>query len=140
MKNPFLAALKQIPSTSQHPSQTEELVTCQFSSAPWTAPPEFPPSRFPRRPPCTTHCDWHHRERKGRPCSPLSLRTYRLVQGRRVTRKENSLTWCWVFTWAAEGPSQPTLDSISIHAFGCYGAAAVCLVLHQTSWRENTDE
>ena len=67
--------------------------------------PRVPPSRFPPMPPCTTHCDWHHRERKGRPCSPLSLRTYRLVQGRRVTRKENSLTWCWVFTWAAEGPS-----------------------------------
>lgn len=30
------------PSTSQHPSQAEELVTCQFSSAPWTAPPESP--------------------------------------------------------------------------------------------------
>lgn len=40
------------PSTSQHPSQAEELVTCQFSSAPWTAPQSHLAGPQPS---CTTH-------------------------------------------------------------------------------------
>lgn len=57
---------------------------------------------------------------EGTALPPLSLGTYHLVPGRRVTGKEHSLTQCWVFTCAVEGPSQPTLDLFSIHAFRCY--------------------
>lgn len=57
------------PSTSQHPSQAKELVTCQFSSAPWTAAPESPFRSSPL-PLCTRHSDWQHGQRKGWPCSP----------------------------------------------------------------------
>lgn len=78
------------PSTSQHPSQAEELVTCQFSSAPWTAPPESP---------CRSPALMYHalglaplpKEGTASP-QPFSSGTYHLVQGRRVTGKEHSHT------------------------------------------------
>ena len=51
------------PSTSQHPSQAEELVIWQFSSAPWTAPQIR--LHIPTRPRGARHVDWHHGQRKG---------------------------------------------------------------------------
>lgn len=105
------------PSTSQHPSQAEELVIWQFSSEPWTAPQIR--LHIPTRPQSARHGDWHHGQRKGRSCShihgslPSGFREKTYI-------RENPFTRCRVFTHTAKGPSQPMLHLTSIHAFGCY--------------------
>lgn len=70
------------PSTSQHPSQAEELVIWQFSSAPWTAPQIrlHVPTR-PRVPGTVTGTMANGRDG----LAPTSMGACHLVPGRRLT-------------------------------------------------------
>lgn len=131
MENPLLASLRQSPPP---PTSGRGSVTWQPSSAPRTAPGSPPGAH--RAPAGQAATGTTAEGGDGPARSPPGA--HHLAQGRRLACQEHSLTQCRAFTRAAEGPSQLTLRLTSIHAFGCYGAAAVCLVQHQTPGRKNT--
>lgn len=106
------------PSTSQHPSQAEELVTWQFSSAPRTVPEMHLLGTHPGLsvPSIVIGTVANGRDS----LAATSSGAYHLVPGRRLTCRGNSLTQRQVFACAAKGPSPSMLHLTSIHAFGCY--------------------